>query len=75
MSTDEGRTKGAPKNPDRAAAGAGADSGWVMSWAGDGEEALLEVTAGGAAVNAASLGLVRSMGFQVEEQWRSYERD
>ena len=52
MSTDEGRTKGAPKNPDRAAAGAGADSGWVMSWAGDGEEALLEVTAGGAAAVA-----------------------
>jgi len=31
-------------------------------------------TAGGAAANAASLGLAASMGFVVEEQWRSYER-
>ena len=30
---------------------------------------------GGAGTNSASLGLVRSLGFQVEEQWRSYERD
>ena len=38
-------------------------------------EAVRVFTAGGAGVNAASLGLVRSMGFHVEEQWRSYERD
>ena len=31
-------------------------------------------TAGGAGENNASLGLVRSLGFVVEEQWRSYER-
>ena len=29
---------------------------------------------GGAAVNAASLGTVRSLGFVIEEQWRSYQR-
>lgn len=39
------------------------------------KEGVRVFTAGGAAVNASSLGLVRSMGFQVEEQWRSYERD
>ena len=39
------------------------------------KEGVRVFTAGGAAVNAASLGLVRSMGFHVEEQWRSYERD
>lgn len=39
------------------------------------EEGVRVFTAGGAGVNAASLGLVRSMGFHVEEQWRSYERD
>ena len=38
-------------------------------------EGVRVFTAGGAAVNAASLGLVRSLGFQVEEQWRSYERE
>ena len=38
-------------------------------------EGVRVFTAGGAGVNAASLGLVRSMGFHVEEQWRSYERD
>jgi hypothetical protein len=31
-------------------------------------------TAGGAGANDSSLGLVRSMGFTVEEQWRSYQR-
>lgn len=39
------------------------------------KEGVRVFAAGGAAVNASSLGLVRSMGFQVEEQWRSYERD
>jgi len=39
------------------------------------KEGVRMFTAGGATVNAASLGLVRSMGFRVEEQWRSYERD
>lgn len=39
------------------------------------KEGVRVFTAGGAAVNAASLGLVRSLGFQVEEQWRSYERE
>ena len=38
-------------------------------------EGVRVFTAGGAAVNTASLGLVRSLGFQVEEQWRSYERE
>ena len=39
------------------------------------KEGVRMFTAGGAAVNAASLGLVNSLGFHVEEQWRSYERD
>jgi ribosomal protein S18 acetylase RimI-like enzyme len=39
------------------------------------KEGVRVFTAGGAAVNASSLGLVRSMGFHVDEQWRSYERD
>ena len=39
------------------------------------KEGVRVFTAGGAAVNAASLGLVRSIGFHVEEQWRSYEQD
>ncbi|TFC95197.1 MULTISPECIES: GNAT family N-acetyltransferase [Cryobacterium] len=38
------------------------------------KEGVREFTAGGAAANAGRLGLVRSMGFNVEEQWRSYER-
>lgn len=39
------------------------------------DEGVRVFTAGGAGANAASLGLVRSLGFQVEERWRSYERD
>ena len=39
------------------------------------KEGVRVFTAGGAGVNDASLGLVRSLGFQVEEQWRSYERE
>lgn len=46
MSTDEGRISG---RPDETAPGG---SGWVLSWAGDGEEALLEVTAAGSAAIA-----------------------
>ena len=39
------------------------------------EEGVRLFTAGGAGVNTASLGLVHSLGFQIEEQWRSYERE
>ncbi|HEY8719484.1 glucose-6-phosphate isomerase [Pengzhenrongella sp.] len=46
MSTDEGRILG---DPDESTTGQG---GWLLSWAGDGEEALLEVTAAGAAAEA-----------------------
>lgn len=38
-------------------------------------EGIRLFTAGGAATNRASLGLVRSMGFEVDEQWVSYQRD
>jgi len=47
VSTDEGRVNGAGSEP-------AADSGWLMSWAGDGDQALLEVTASGAAAVAVS---------------------
>lgn len=43
----------------------------IIAFANDG---IRVFAAGGAGVNAASLGLVQSLGFQVEEQWRSYER-
>ncbi len=43
----------------------------IISFAADGVRTF---TAGGAGVNDASLGLVRSVGFVVEEQWRSYQR-
>jgi ribosomal protein S18 acetylase RimI-like enzyme len=43
----------------------------IIAFANDGVRVF---AAGGAGVNAASLGLVQSLGFQVEEQWRSYER-
>ncbi|MGV8966630.1 MAG: glucose-6-phosphate isomerase [Cellulomonas sp.] len=56
MSTDEGRVTRAPQTnratPHDADDATVVDSGWVMSWAGDGEEALIEVTAGGAAAAA-----------------------
>lgn len=38
------------------------------------EDGIRTFTAGGAGQNDASLGLVRSVGFIVEEQWRSYQR-
>lgn len=37
-------------------------------------EGVRTFTAGGAGVNNASLGLIRSLGFIVEEQWLSYQR-
>lgn len=51
--------------------GAAVSAASIIAFANEGVRVF---TAGGAAVNASSLGLVRSMGFQVEEQWRSYER-
>lgn len=46
MSTDEGRVTRVPSE------NAATESGWLLSWAGDGDEALLEVTAAGAAAVA-----------------------
>lgn len=46
MSTDEGRVTRVPSE------NAATESGWLLSWAGDGDEAWLEVTAAGAAAVA-----------------------
>lgn len=43
----------------------------IIAFADDGVRTF---TAGGAGMDDASLGLVRSMGFTLEEQWRSYQR-
>ena len=42
----------------------------ILDWA---EEGVSVFATGGAAVNAASLGTVQSLGFSVEERWRSYQ--
>lgn len=42
----------------------------ILAWAKDGVQTF---ATGGAAVNAASLGTVRSLGFAIEESWRSYQ--
>jgi len=52
--------------------GAAVAAASIIAFASDG---VREFTAGGAAANSASLALVRSIGFEIEEQWRSYERD
>ncbi|HET8958111.1 MAG TPA: GNAT family N-acetyltransferase [Microcella sp.] len=39
------------------------------------EDGARHITAGGAAVNAASLALVRASGFEVDELWGSYARE
>ncbi|QYH36804.1 GNAT family N-acetyltransferase [Salinibacterium sp. M195] len=51
--------------------GAAVAAASIIAFANDGVRTF---AAGGAGANDASLGLVRSMGFTVEEQWRSYER-
>lgn len=42
----------------------------ILDWA---DEGVTVFATGGAAVNAASLGTVQSLGFSVEERWRSYQ--
>ena len=42
----------------------------IVDWAGQG---VAVFATGGAAVNAASLGTVQSLGFSIEERWRSYQ--
>lgn len=42
----------------------------ILDWV---EQAVQVFATGGAAVNEASLGTVRSLGFNVEERWRSYQ--
>ena len=51
--------------------GAAVAAASILTFAAEGVRVF---SAGGAAVNAASLGLVQSMGFHVEERWRSYSR-
>jgi GNAT superfamily N-acetyltransferase len=52
--------------------GAAVAAASIIAFANDGVRVF---AAGGASVNAGSLGLVRSLGFEVEERWRSYQRD
>ena len=51
--------------------GAAVAAAWIIALASDGVRVF---AAGGANANDASLGLVRSLGFVIEEQWRSYQR-
>jgi GNAT superfamily N-acetyltransferase len=51
--------------------GAAVSAASIIAFASEGVRVFC---AGGAAVNAASIGLVRSLGFSIEENWRSYQR-